>query len=280
LETKSKNMSTGNTPTLDLFFSNVKLPALSEVAQALIKTLDDDSASPSEVRNIIAQDPALCARLLRLANSAHFGLPRGVGTLDDAISMVGMSQIRNMSLGALMNDAFPLVPGLDQAEFRRSSKACAGYAQWLAGCLNMDGQTAWLAGMMLRLGELLIIQVAPDTLLEIEQQPNLSGFRWEREQRLVGFTEGQIMGQLALKWNFPMQIMQALQRAAEPLTEQAYSRLGAVLHLASCLADTPDAGPQALDALPPEVLNHLSLDLAGLRQRFPAPNGFTPLSAD
>lgn len=268
-----------NTPTLDSFFSNVQLPALSEVAQALIRTLDDESASPKEVRNILAQDPALCAGLLRLANSAHFGLPRGVSTLDDAISMVGMATIRNMSLGALMNDAFPVVPGLDRPEFWRNSMACAGYAQWLAGCLKMDGQPAWLAGMMLRLGEILIAQVAPETLLEIEQQPHAPGVRWEREKRLVGFNEGQITAELARRWNFPMLIMQALQRAADPLTEQAYSRLGAVLHLASYLADSPDAGPQALDALPPEVLDHLSLDLKKLHQQFPAQENFMPISA-
>ena len=270
----------GSSLTLDSFFSTVKLPVLSEVAQALIKTLDDESASTSEVRNIIAQDPALCARLLRLANSAHFGLPRGVGTLDEAIAMVGMASIRNMSLGALMNDAFPAVPGLDRAAFWQRCMRCAAYAQWLAACLQMEGQPAWLAGMMLRLGELLMAQVAPETRLEIEQLPKLSSDRWERQKRLVGFTEGEIMAELARRWNFPMQIMQALQRAAEPLTEQAYSRLGAVLHLASGLADTPQAGPQAIDALPSEVLDHLSLDRNLLRQRFPAHDKFISFSTD
>ena len=255
--------------TLDSFFSNVKLPTLSEVAKALIETLDDELASPLKVRNILAQDPALCARLLRLANSAQFGLPRGVGTLDEAIAMVGMSPLRTMALGALMNDAFPVVPGLDVTEFWRNSLRCAGYAQWLAGSLQMDGQSAWLAGMMLRLGELLMAQVAPETWLETRQLPPRSKTRWEAQKRLMGFTEGDIMAELARRWNFPMQIMQALQRAAHPLTEQAYSRLGAVLHLASSLADTPESGPQALDALPCEVLEHLSLDRAMLRQRFP-----------
>ena len=260
--------------TLDSFFSNVKLPTLSEVAKALIETLDDDSASSLKVRNVLAQDPALCARLLRLANSAQFGLPRGVGTLDEAIAMVGMSPIRTMALGALMNDAFPAVSGLDASEFWRNSLRCAGYAQWLAGNLQMDGQSAWLAGMMLRLGELLMAQVSPETWLEINQLPQHSKIRWEAQKRLMGFTEGDIMAELARQWNFPMQIMQALQRASNPLTEQAYSRLGAVLHLASQLADMPDQGPQALESLPSEVLDHLSLDQAVLQQRFPMQNKF------
>lgn len=268
-----------NTLTLDSFFSNVQLPTLSEVAQDLIKTLDDDSVSPRTVRDTIAQDPALCARLLRLANSAHFGLPRGVGTLDDAIAMVGMASIRNMALGALMTDAFASMHSLDRVVFLRRSTNCAAYAQWLAGCLRMDGQPAWLAGMMLRLGELLIVQAAPEMRLEQEQLPLQSIDRWTHQKRRIGFTEGEVMAELARRWNFPMQIMQALQRTANPLTEQAYSRLGAILHLASCLADTPETGPQALDVLPSEVLDHLSLERTVLQQRFPDHERFMAFGA-
>ncbi len=60
--------------SLDSFFATVKLPSISEVAHALIKTLNDEHASVWEVRDIIAKDPALTAKLLRLANSAQFGL--------------------------------------------------------------------------------------------------------------------------------------------------------------------------------------------------------------
>ncbi len=262
-------MSIGKPLTLESFFSNITLPTLSEVAQALIKTLDDECASPLEVRNIIAQDPALCARLLKLANSAHFGLPRGVGNLDEAIAMVGMAPIRNMALAALMNDAFPATPGWDLSEFWRSSMRCASCSQWLAISLQMDGQLAWLAGMMLRLGDLLIGQTASDTRVDFTHKSTLSTVRWNLQKQLIGFTEGDIMAELARRWHFPMQIMQALQRAADPLTEQAYSRLGAVLHLASCLADTSGEGVQTLDALPSDVVHHLGLDLAELKQRFP-----------
>lgn len=264
-------------PILASFFESVKLPTMPEVAHALIKTLNDENASFIEMRNIIARDPALSAKLLRLANSAQFGLPRGVGTLDEAIAMVGMSKIRSLSLGAYLNDSFPHLPGLDRQTFWKSSMACAGYAQWLADSLNMDGQQAWITGMMLRLGELLIGQANPETLLEIEKIPQLPGLRWERELHLTGFSEGQIIAELARRWNFPMKIVQALQRSASPLTEQAFSRLGAILHLAGRLADTPNASPEALETLPQEVLIVLSLDMPWLRNHFPAEDSFVDM---
>ena len=264
---------------LDSFFESIKLPSMSEVAHALIQTLNDDDASVPQIRELIAKDPALSAKLLRLANSAQFGLPRGVGTLDDAITMVGMSKVRTLALGACLSESFPSLPDLDRKEFWRSSMACAGYAQWLANRLGIDGQLAWLTGMMLRLGELLIAQADPATLHEIEKLPHLPGVRWQREQRLIGFTEGQITAELARRWNFPMQMVQALQRSADPITEQAFSRLGAVVHLAGLLAETENAGPDSVDGLPADVIAALTLDADWLRTRFPDTSTFLDVTA-
>ncbi len=265
--------------SLESFFGSVKLPSISEVARSLIKTLNDPQVSVTTVRNILARDAALTAQLLRLANSAQFGLPRSVGTLDEAIALVGMGQVRSLSLAACLSGAFPTLPGLDRTAFWQNSMACASYAQWLAAELGVDTQTAWLTGMMLRLGELLIGQAEPKTLPAIERPPPKPGERWVREKRLVGFTEGQITAELARRWDFPMQIVQALQRAADPLTDQAFSRLGAVVHLAALLADAPEAGPHALDTLPPAVVEALELDVLWMRSSFPLHSSFPDLQA-
>ncbi len=164
--------------TLDAFFDNVKLPTISEVGHELIKTLNDEDASMKQVSGIIARDPALIAKLLRLANSASFGLPRGVSSVDDAISMVGMAKVRTLSLASCFNDSFPALPGLNPKEFWANSMATAGYAQWMAGGIGADTQQAWLTGMMLRLGELLIGQADPVTLKEIEKDAGSARKPW------------------------------------------------------------------------------------------------------
>jgi HD-like signal output (HDOD) protein len=263
--------------SLDSFFATVKLPTMSKVAHQLIKTLNNDDVSVTEVRDIISQDPALTAKLLRLANSAQFGLPRGVHSLDDAIHMVGMAKVRTLSVGACMSESFPALPGLDQQTFWHASMACAGYAQWLAGALSMDAQQAWLTGMMLRLGELLIGQADPKALAEIEKLPRLPGGRWEREKRLIGFSEGQITAELARRWNFPIQIVQALERSYDPLVEQAFSRLGAVINLAGILADAPNATADAVDHLPEDVLAKLELDAAWMKSTLPSADSFVSI---
>lgn len=264
---------------LSAFFQTVKLPVISEVAHALIKTLDNEDASSREVSAIIARDPALTAKLMRLANSARFGVTRGVRSLDDAIAVAGMAHVRTLALAACFAESFPDLPGLDSDEFWKSSMACAGYAKWLSTGIDSDGQDAWLAGMMVRLGELLIYQAAPIAFAEIEEQPHLPGGRWEREQRLLGFSEGAITAELCRRWNFPEVIVRALECSSDPMAAHPFSQLAGIIHLSSRLADTPSDDPDILDTLPDDVVHALQLNREWMKSRFPSHASFSAAAA-
>lgn len=260
------------------FFETAKLPVMSEVARALIRTLNDESATAAQVEALISKDPALTANLLRLANSAQFGLSRQVLSLDHAITLMGMSRIRALAISTGMGGAFPQIPGLDRTVFWKFSMSCAGYAQWLAGGAGLDPQQAWLAGMMLRLGELLIGQRSPECLAEIEALPNKAQARWEREQRLLGFDECQVTAVLARHWNFPEAIVTGLQGAADPLAIEPFDALAAVVHLAALLADCPEPSPEAVSDLPLEVVTALKLDRHWMVGRFPRSETFVDMT--
>lgn len=263
---------------LALFFHSVKLPVMSEVAHSLIRTLNDEDVSVTQVRNIIAKDPSLTARLLRLANSASFGLSRKIGSLDEAVALIGMSQVRALALSAGLNTAFPVMAGLDRKVFWDSCMACAGYSQWLAGSLGMDRQQAWLSGLMLRLGELLIGQVNPERIAQIEAKPQVPGERWERELELLGFTEGEMTGELARHWKFPDEMVRGLETCAKPMLAKPFSPLGGVIHLSALLADMPGCGPDAVEKLPIDVMGKLQLNVDWMQGRFPAADTFLDIS--
>jgi HD-like signal output (HDOD) protein len=254
---------------IESFFASVRLPSISHVTQALITMLDTEHASIDEVCALIARDPAIAARLLQLANSSQFGLSRSVGLLEDAVALVGLDQVRALAVGASLSESFNEFPGLDRNSFWNAAMDSAGYAQWLALRIGINGHIAWLTGMMLHMGQLLITQADPEVLTQIERLPSIPGVRWQREQRLIGFTEGQITAEMARRWNFPPQMAQALQRASDPMSEDGFSRLGAIVHLAGLLAEAPHAGPQSIPELPMDVLAILELDPAWMRNTFP-----------
>jgi HD-like signal output (HDOD) protein len=270
-------------PDLSIFFDNVKLPTMPEVAHSLIGTLNSDDVPLDKVRAAISRDPALTAKLIRLANSARFGLPRQVSSVDDAITMVGLNQVRTLALAACVSDAFPVIPGMNRREFWAASMACAGYAQWLARTVGSDVQESWLAGFMARLGELLIGQKDPAHLAEIEQLPHRPGGRWERENRLLGFNEGQVSGELARRWNFPPTIVRALETSSDPGASKPFCRLGGIVHLAALLAEIGigerKTAEETIAALPAEVLQALQLQPDWLQRHLPEVGLFTDTSA-
>lgn len=265
-------------PSTSEFLRALKLPTMPEAAQALMRTLQDDNTDVTTVRNIIAKDPALTATLLRMANSAVFGLSRTVHTLDAAVQVVGMSHIRARALSICMTQSFKLPPNLNRMAFWRHSMVTAGYAQWLAGKVKIDESEAWLAGMVHRVGELVIALHSPLLIDQVENPPCVPGERWLRERAVIGFDEGQLMADVARRWDFPEDVVQGFAHMAQPLAAKPFSALAGVLHLASTLAEYPtEATDPALD-LPAVVLHTLGLDATALNADRPDPESFVDLN--
>lgn len=259
------------------FLQSVSLPVMPEVAQALIRSLKDDQADVPMVTAIIAKDPGLTATLLRMANSAMFGLSRSVNSLESAVSVVGMAQIRARALSICIANGFVFPPGLDRKEFWRHSMVCAGYAKWLACHSAMDEQQAWLTGMMLRLGEIIIAQRMPESLAQIEAQPCGPGERWKRERDVAGFDEGQIASEIARRWDFPETVAGALEYAVHPLTSKT-PRMSGLVHLAALITDQSATSVPILADLPISVLQALGLDAEKLQTQTPNTESFSDIS--
>ena len=263
---------------IQAFFENVQLPTIPNVARELIATMKDDDIPFEKVRAAISKDPALTAKLIRLANSARFGLPRQVASLDDAITMVGLNQVRTLALAACMSGVFKDAPGVDATAFWKESMATAGDAQWLARTLGSDVQESWLAGFLVRLGELIIAQKMPEQIPAIEQLPHHAGGRWERERSLLGFTETHVTAELARRWHFPDTIVRALETADDPIAAAPFCRLGGILHVATLLAEIgleePMSPTETIASLPVDVIQALQLDAGWLVAHLPPVAGY------
>ncbi len=253
-------------------------PVMPEVGQALIRTFSDADADVHLVCRIISKDPALTATLLRMANSALFGLSGQVDSLERAISVVGMSLIRARALSICMARVANLPAGMDRMAFWRYCMLCAGFAQWLASQTGVDEQEAWLAGMMLRLGEISLCKARPTLTPMLQAKPVEPGERWLRQRQLIGLDEGQVVAELAMHWDFPDLLVQGLRHTAQPLLNPQVSRLAAVLQLAARLADSGTVNAQSLEALPLMVLLLLKLDTQALLASAPDVDALADLS--
>ena len=177
-----------------------------------------------------------------------------------------------------MSQVFITPPGLDRMARWRYSMTCAGYAKWLAQQLGLDAQQAWLTGMMMRLGELVLLQHAPDLLSVLQKQPCTTPERWARQVDQVGMDEGQLTSKISERWSFPDNIVLALAAVGRPTERATYSSMGAVVHLAALLADLAAKGADAVDELPAEVLQTLGLELDDLRTSMPGADSLSDVS--
>ncbi len=253
------------------FFANAgKLPAMPEVATRLIKSFDDPNIGLHQVADLIGKDPALTAKVLRLANSARFSPSHRIGTLVDAANALGMDTLRNLTMAAAITNTFPQCHGLDRLALWRHAAATAAYARILSKLVRLDADEVFLAGMMLRTGQILMAMSEPAQVADVETHAQEPGSRYSLEQSRFGCTHADVTASLAAHWHFPDEMVQAFTDANDPLAVRPFSLMAAVLHLAEVLADAAVHHSDAVAALElavPELVQHLHLDLVDLRAR-------------
>jgi len=257
-------------PMIDKYFSNTaSLPSMPEVAHKLLRSFDDDTLGLGTLADLIGQDQSLTVKLLRLANSARYSPRQAIGTLQDAAQMVGLQSLRDLALAACVAGAFPATIGFDRLRFWRQCLATAGHARVLALSCDLNPDEAYLAGMVLRTGELLMLMHEPAQVAQAEALAHLPDSLMDHELSLMHCTHAAVSAELARRWRFPAHLVDALAAAADPLERKPFSRLGAVLRLASVMADAGDRGLPAVATMletQGPLVAHLGLDLDWLGQ--------------
>ena len=267
-------METPVTAAAEKFFQrNNALPSMPEVASRLLRSFDDDNISLGAVAELIGKDSTLSAKVLRLANSARYSPSHQISNLSDAAAALGLETLRNLSLAACLSGAFPVVKGLDRTLFWRHSIATANYARILSRQLQLDADSAYLAGLMLRTGQLLMALTEPELVAEVEAHAAEPGSRFSLEMHRFGCTHADVTASLASHWHFPASMVEAFKDANTPMEIRPFSLMAAVLHLAEVLADAAehhDNPSQALQVAVPELVEHLHLDLGFLEAKIAA----------
>lgn len=245
-----------------LFEQTHRLPTVPQVVQQLIDSFNQPDADLTGIAAHIAQDPVIAAKTLRLANCAHTGATRRIGSINEAVMVLGFSTMRTLVIATGITGAFITTPGFDRKRFWQHSLDVAACARWLAAQTGQDTDSAFTNGLLHSIGELLIHVVAPELAPRIEQH-----------DPAIGFDYAEVGAELARRWNFPETFRLAILHQNAPLQYPESGMPGLIMHLAITLANALDAGtpPDALAAaLPQEELTALGFDLATIAGELPA----------
>ncbi|MDD2924282.1 HDOD domain-containing protein [Rhodoferax sp.] len=209
-----------------------KLPTIPKVGQQLIASFSSDDVSVREIAGQLTADPALSAKLLRLANSAYFHVSRTIGTVEAALQMLGFVMVRNLVLGNSVAGAFKHVPGIDLKQFWRYNLYTACTARWLAQHGEANSDMVFTLGLMHGIGQLQMHMVMPQEVAQLDKQMGvLDAGRAQLEVHTFGFHYGEVSAELARIWNFPLPLIEALRHIPQPLLSPDFSEPAAWVHM-------------------------------------------------
>jgi HD-like signal output (HDOD) protein len=238
----------------ELVSRSADLVSLPDIFIRLKAVVDDPESSMADVAEVVASDPALTARLLKIANSPYFGFPSQITTVARATSLLGTQQIHDLVLATTVTAAFSGIPSelISMQDFWSNSIRCGLLCRRLAQeCNVLDSERLFVEGLLHDVGHLIMYQGLPEAsaaaLLESQQQ-HRPLFLVERE--LIGFDYAQVGSALMRSWHFPPGLIESVHYQNEPARVMEFPLEVAIMHIAVRLKEYALAGTKVAEGMP------------------------------
>jgi len=212
------------------------LPPIPTVVVRLTQLLNDPMTSTHEIGNLISQDQALTTKILTVANSPLYGLPRKVPSIDFAILVLGFEQIKQIVIALSLMDTFrnENAKYWNRKSFWLHSFVTAITAKNIANDLRYSkAGEAFTAGLLHDLGISVIQKYFNKEFLQINDlvSTNLISYS-EAETKVFDLTHSEIGKILCDKWNLPSALSDAILYHHNPSEAENNKELAAIIHLA------------------------------------------------
>lgn len=251
-----------NPGTLDqLLYDSLESLSLPDVYIRLREVMESDNASMADVAEVLSLDPALAARVLRIANSAFYGFRSQIDTVSRAANVLGMQKIHDLALAACVSKA---VEGLDNAlmdlnTFWYRSVHCGFLARQIAeGAGFPRTETMFVRGLLHDIGHLVLFSKYPDECRQaLAQSDQGLEARLVAEEQAIGINAMQLAAELARVWQLPPSFAETFEHLMHPETLQGdLSREVAMLNIAAQFSSGIDSDllvEQILQQIRPRV---------------------------
>lgn len=224
---------------LGLVRNSPDLASLPAVVVRLSEMLASGSYTASEVADIFGQDPALAARLLKVVNSPYYGYSGRVETVSRAVTLAGVDAIYGLVLTTTVLHGFRKIPSalVNMNDFWRHSVYCGELARMLAKeAAVLHSERLFIAGLLHRIGELVIYVRMPDKVREIL----LAAGGDDRlipplEEEMIGCSYVHVGAELARSWHLPAALGEAIRWQLEPESAGEFRLEAGLLNLAEQL---------------------------------------------
>ncbi len=222
-----------------------QLVSLPEVCFLVNDLVNDPLSEVNEIGQVIAQDPDLTARLLRLVNSPYYGFTSRVETVSRAVVLVGLRELQQLVWASSAVETFAKLPAkkANMAAFWRHSVFTAVTARLLAReCHILHPERLFVAGLLHDFGQLLIMHKLPEAALSIMAFKERGMTDHEAESKVLGYDHTAIAHALFERWGLPESLRLAIDGHHNPSTCKKFPMEASLVCVADLVAHTLETG--------------------------------------
>lgn len=216
------------------------IESLPMIITKVISLADDPESNVNDMENLILKDQALTTKVLRLANSTHYGYARRISTLSEATVLLGFQAIKGIALASTVK---PFLKkelkgySLEKNILWTQSQTCAIISRFIAKKIKYTNpEEAYIAGLLRDIGKTILNEHMENEYNEILQKIEREDISFlDGEKEILGFDHGEIGEKIALKWDFPQTLVETIGYHHTPDLATINPILVSIVHIADAI---------------------------------------------
>lgn len=223
----------------DFFDERIKLPSPPAIALKILEAVRHNDNSFNELADIVMADPALAARIMKLANSSLYGLPNRVDSLDKATSVIGTQNLKNIALSFVIIQDYQDAPqgSFDMNLFWRRAICSAVGAEILARSVGHSDRDIFISALLQDIGVLIMFLADSASYTNVLDKKRINGkSTCQTEKEQFGFNHTEISSHLLHSWNLPDTICGPIRYSHSTEPKEAYKKSALLLRFADKIA--------------------------------------------
>lgn len=231
------------------------LPTLPLVANNVIKLTQNPDTTSFEIAEAISQDQALASKVLKTANSAYYGFPRKITTINYAIVVLGLNNIKNIVLSTSIMAQFAKkdeTPLFDREDFWKHSLLCGIISKKISEHMGItNSEEMFMCGLLHDFGKMILDSFFHDEFilaLELSMEKKIT--LMDAENKIFGFNHAGVGALLLKKWSLPPSLVRAVKYHHSPEESLSAVRTASIVHVADYLCRRIGIGNSEHNVLP------------------------------
>lgn len=229
------------------------LPMLPDVAKEMLNDLNNDDISLDTIVEKVSLDQSLAAKVLRLANASIYGANSKVVTIQQAVALLGIKNLKNLIRLSIFTKHLPTAAcrGFDNQAYWRHNIATAICAELISRTLHMKHDFAFTAGLLHDIGRLVLVSRFPKKYAEVIACAKKGDTTLlEAERIILGVDHVAVGLVLALQWNFSDAIQDGIRGHHDP-DDKELNSVASIVHVANAIVHALDLNESDNELVPP-----------------------------